>query len=209
MTDPSGTRRSTPLPRGDPAWCRAARLHASRPTALSLPFDASDGMITSATPGPCAARMETLRALLLAVVKLRDEQPALFAPTPTPLIGTSNQSVRPTRFASCRSRGVGARRRRARAADAAAVLAIVVAAAGQCAAGVVAANRTITAARSFRSCWPAAVLAVYHEQSSVTGVVASLGHAPSVALVTYSDKAAPRHGWTPSTRVCDGRSPRR
>lgn len=160
--------------------------------ASALPFDLSDGFAHICYTGTVLPLgLETLTALLGATAILRDRRPELYRRLRLHFVGTSNQTVRTDQMRVmplARQLGV---------ADVvqeiptrlpySSIVQVQQQATGLLALG--SSEPHYTASKIFPLLLARRpVLAVYHEESTVTGILRRVAKDPSVRLVTYSDQ---------------------
>lgn len=162
-----------------------------RPGA-ELPFDPSDGLVHVCYTGtilPLGG--ETLRAVLRALRQLQGSRPDLYARLRLHFIGTSNQTVATTELKVLPlaiELGVGSAVREIPTRLPYSTIVQV-----QQQAGALLAMGSSEAHYTASKIFPLLLsrrplLAVYHEQSSVTNILPSVGKPPDIQLVTYSDE---------------------
>ncbi|MCC7007743.1 MAG: hypothetical protein IT184_02910 [Acidobacteria bacterium] len=167
---------------------------------VALPFDPADGQLHVCYTGTMLPLgRETLRAVLAAVARVRDERPALYTRLRLHFIGTSNQSVAAETYRVlpiARELGVAdvVDEQPARLPYSAIVQV-------QQHAGALLALGSSEPHYTASKIFPLLLarrplLAVYHEASTVADVLGAIGPSRAVALVTYGDdvRAAARIG---------------
>jgi glycosyltransferase involved in cell wall biosynthesis len=162
------------------------------PAGTAMPFDPQDGRIHVCYTGTILPKgIETLRAFLRAVSRLRETHPDLYARLRVHFIGTSNQhadNAAPRVLAEAAALGISdvVHEIPSRLPYSAIVhvqrQATVLVALGS-------SEPHYTASKIFPLLLAQRpLLAVYHEESSVIGVIDAVGPTPSIALVTYADQ---------------------
>jgi hypothetical protein len=161
--------------------------------SVALPFDPSDGLCHVCYTGTVLPLgYETLRALLSALVLVRDRRPDLYDTLRVHFLGTSNQTVRTDRTVVtpiARELGIADIVHEVPTRLPYSTIVEV-----QKRAGVLLALGSSEPHYTASKIFPLLLarrplLAVYHEASSISDLLPAIGRPPSTTLVTYSDSA--------------------